>query len=179
MRKQEEEEQKLVDTKINTNMIATGNIEDSTTTEPSNSRHQQQQQRQQQQRPSTFSSHIVKSDENVTEEKKKTTSGKRDNDSVTDSEKSNMKDHQDKKEQQPKLASIYEVFFSFGNDENNIQKLVGLTFGIIMALVAGGIGPYMIFYFAKAFEDLVSPNPTSTEFMDNVKDITYAMLILG
>ena len=74
-----------------------------------------------------------------------------------------------------KVATIYEVF-SFA--EGSMTKYVGLTFGILAALVSGTVGPFMIFYFATAFEDLVA-DPTSDEFMENIKDLTYAFLVLG
>ena len=72
------------------------------------------------------------------------------------------------------VATIREVF-SFGSGP---KKYIGLILGCISAAVAGAVGPFMIFYFANAFSDLVA-DPTSDEYMENVKELAYIFLILG
>lgn len=50
--------------------------------------------------------------------------------------------------------------------------------GIILAIVAGALGPMMIWYFAQSFEDL-SADPTTDEYLENITELAYAFLVLG
>lgn len=72
------------------------------------------------------------------------------------------------------LASISEVF-SYGRGRT---KLLCLTFGFMLAAVSGAVPIGIIFYFAKAFEDLVA-DPNNADFMDPIRKLAYAFLILG
>jgi hypothetical protein len=89
---------------------------------------------------------------------------------------SNSTDQDNQKSTKPRaLASLREVF-SFGTGPN---KIFGLIFGMIFACVAGAIGPVMIYYFAHVFKDLVAPDPTSEEFLANVRELSFIFLVLG
>lgn len=72
------------------------------------------------------------------------------------------------------LASFQEVL-SFGNGP---QTKLLMAAGIIVAIVAGALGPFMIWYFARSFQDL-SADPTSADFLANVKELAFAFLVLG
>jgi ATP-binding cassette subfamily B (MDR/TAP) protein 1 len=72
------------------------------------------------------------------------------------------------------LASVREVF-SFGG---GLQKTLCLVFGLLFAAVAGAVAPFMIFYFASSFQDLVA-DPTSDEFLEKIKELSYTFLVLG
>ena len=74
----------------------------------------------------------------------------------------------------PGLASVWEVF-SFGA---GLKKTLCLIFGLFFALVAGSVLPFMVFYFSRSFKDLVAP-PESELFMDNIRDLTFAFLVMG
>jgi len=72
------------------------------------------------------------------------------------------------------LAPLSDVF-SYGT---GWVKVVCLSLGFFFAVVEGAVAPAMIFYFAKAFEDLAAP-PESEEFMDAVEELTWIFLGLG
>ena len=72
------------------------------------------------------------------------------------------------------LASWTQVF-SFG--PGLTPKLL-LVSGAMCAAVAGAVGPFMIWYFVEAFRDMVA-DPRSDEYMEKVKELTYAFLVLG
>ena len=72
------------------------------------------------------------------------------------------------------LATWTQVF-SFG--PGLTPKLL-LVAGAVCAAVAGAVGPFMIWYFVEAFRDMVA-DPTSDEYMEKVKELTYAFLVLG
>lgn len=72
------------------------------------------------------------------------------------------------------LASWTQVF-SFGPGPT--PKLL-LVSGAVCAAVAGAVGPFMIWYFVEAFRDMVA-DPRSDEYMEKVKELTYAFLVLG
>ena len=72
------------------------------------------------------------------------------------------------------VATIRQVF-SFGSGP---KKNFGILIGCLSAMVAGAVGPFMIFYFASVFSDLVA-DPTTDEFLDNVKELAYIFLVLG
>jgi hypothetical protein len=72
------------------------------------------------------------------------------------------------------LASVREVF-SFGG---GLKKTLCLVFGLIFAAVAGAVAPFLIYYFASSFEDLVG-DPTSDEFLRNIRELSYTFLVLG
>ena len=72
------------------------------------------------------------------------------------------------------LASVRDVF-SYGD---RWVKAVCLPLGLIFAAIAGAVAPTMIFVFARSFETLVAP-PSSPEFMDTVKEMTYIFMGLG
>ena len=74
----------------------------------------------------------------------------------------------------PGLASVWEVF-SFGT---GWKKTVCLALGLFFALVAGSVAPFLIFYFAQSFQDLVAP-PESDLFMDNIRDLAFSFLVMG
>lgn len=73
-----------------------------------------------------------------------------------------------------KLASPQEVF-SFGN---GVYTKLLMTAGLLVAIVAGALGPLMIWYFAQAFEDL-SADPTTDEYLDKMSELAFAYLVLG
>lgn len=73
----------------------------------------------------------------------------------------------------PQLASIRQVF-SFGK----AQTKGLLCLGFIFAAISGAVGPFMVFYFAKMYSKM-SGDPTTDEFMDNVKELAYTFLVLG
>jgi len=77
------------------------------------------------------------------------------------------------KEKSP-LASVSQVF-SFARTRQTKLQLLGAFF---FALISGCTFPAMIFYFAQAFEDLARPTE-SDDFMDTVRSMVYAFLILG
>jgi hypothetical protein len=72
------------------------------------------------------------------------------------------------------LASVREVF-SFGG---GLKKTLCLVFGLIFAAVAGAVGPFLVFYFARSFKDLVA-DPMSDEFLKNIRELSYTFLVLG
>jgi hypothetical protein len=72
------------------------------------------------------------------------------------------------------VATIQQVF-SFGSGP---KKVLGLIFGMLAAMVAGAVGPFMIFYFARVFSDLVA-DPTSDEYLETVRELAFTFLVLG
>ena len=72
------------------------------------------------------------------------------------------------------LASIRDVF-SYGDRR---LKIVCLSLGFLFAAAAGSVAPAMVFYYAKAFEELVA-DPSSPQFMEQVKELTWTFLVLG
>ena len=99
--------------------------------------------------------------------------------SIVSSEEAETSTTTSTKEQQaaatpPQLASLRDVF-SYGT---GWVKVVCLSLGFVCAVIAGGVAPAMIFVFARSFEDLVVP-PTSPQFMDSVREMTYIFLGLG
>jgi ABC-type multidrug transport system fused ATPase/permease subunit len=74
----------------------------------------------------------------------------------------------------PQLASISDVF-SYGD---GWIKFVCLTLGFFLAMVSGAVAPALIFYFAKAFEELVA-DPQDEEFMKQIRELAYTFLVLG
>ena len=76
--------------------------------------------------------------------------------------------------QRPKLASIQEVL-SFGNGcETHLLTAAGLS----VAVVSGALGPMMIWYFARSFQDL-SADPTNDDYLQAMAKLAYAYMVLG
>ena len=82
-------------------------------------------------------------------------------------------DDANKEDAKTQLASVRQVF-SFGTAATPPLLMAGL----MCAAVSGLVGPFMVFYFAKAYSDL-SGDPTSEEFMDNVRHLSFIFLVLG
>jgi hypothetical protein len=72
------------------------------------------------------------------------------------------------------LASYQEVL-SFGNGFETKLLMIG---GIIVAVFAGALGPFLIWYFAQSFEDL-SADPTTDDYLETITELAYAFLVLG
>jgi ABC-type multidrug transport system fused ATPase/permease subunit len=80
----------------------------------------------------------------------------------------------DQHQQLYQLASISEVF-SYGD---KWVKAICLPFGFFFAVIEGILPIAMIFYFSEAFSDLVA-DPSSPEFMKQVRELAYTFLVLG
>lgn len=73
-----------------------------------------------------------------------------------------------------KLASIREVF-SYGTTR---MKVICLTFGFVFSALSGAVPIGVIIYFSQSFTNLVA-DPTSGNFMDQIRELAYAFLVLG
>lgn len=82
-------------------------------------------------------------------------------------------DDDPKTEARQPMATVSQVF-SFGTPQTPLL----LFLGAIFACISGMVGPFMVVYFAKANTDL-SGDPTSDEFMENIKELAYTFLVLG
>ncbi|KAG7369599.1 efflux ABC transporter permease/ATP-binding protein [Nitzschia inconspicua] len=95
--------------------------------------------------------------------------------SYTNNSNSDCKQQDDnEKKDMYQLASIHEVF-SYGT---GWIKVSCLTLGFLLAMISGAVAPTMVFYFAKAFQDLVA-DPQDERFMEQVKELAFTFLVLG
>lgn len=72
------------------------------------------------------------------------------------------------------LATVSEVL-SFGKSSRTKMIMIA---GVFCALIAGAVGPVMIWYFAESYQELVA-DPTTDQFMDEVRRLAYTFLVLG
>ena len=93
--------------------------------------------------------------------------------SIEDVADDDPKKTKSKEETQPSMATVGQVF-SFGTAQTPILLFLGAMF----ACVSGMVGPFMVVYFAKANTEL-SGDPTTDEFMENIKELAYVFLVLG